>query len=158
MCRKRPLPIPPNPEVAGRAARAPRIAQGITVLKTLLAISLGASLGAIARWLAGLALNNTCPGLPLGTLAVNLVGGFGIGFALRALETMPALAPEWRLFIVTGFLGGLTTFSAFSAEVGSLLLQQRMAAALGGIALHVGGSLVAFFLGTLAFHALWPRG
>lgn len=124
------------------------------MLTPVLAISLGAACGAVLRWLAGLALNGIWPALPLGTLAVNLVGGFGIGFGLRLFDALPLPAPEWRLFAITGFLGGLTTFSTFSAEIGALLLQQRLAAALGGILLHVGGSLLAFFLGLLAFQAL----
>ena len=83
----------------------------------VLAISGGAALGANARWLLGLWLNALFPALPLGTLAANLLGGWLIGLALGVFAWLPALAPEWRLFLVTGFLGALTTFSTFSAEM-----------------------------------------
>ena len=109
------------------------------------AVGLGAVLGALLRWRAGLWLNARWAGFPLGTLAVNCAGGFMIGMALMAFERMPN---EWlRLLLVTGFLGGLTTFSSFSAE--SLVLLQRGA---GGLALahtaaHVLGSLACAAIG-----------
>ena len=80
-------------------------------------ISLGAAAGAVLRWLLGTWLNALLPSLPPGTLAANLVGGYLIGVALAVFAQHPGLAPEWRLLVITGFLGGLTTFSTFSAEV-----------------------------------------
>lgn len=123
------------------------------MLFSLIAISAGASLGAIARWLLGLALNAVCPSIPLGTLAANLLGGYVCGLALGVFATFP-FSPTWRLFIVTGFLGALTTFSTFSAEVANLLQQQRFWVAGSAVAFHVGGSVAAFFLGTGTFVAV----
>lgn len=112
----------------------------------VLAISVGASLGALARWRLGLWLN---PGglLPWGTLAANLIGGYLIGVCVGVFQAMPQLDPVWRLVLVTGFLGGLTTFSTFSAEVVAMLLEQRYALALGIAAVHVLGSLALTVLG-----------
>lgn len=95
--------------------------------KPILAISLGAALGALLRWQLGAKLNSFLPSLPPGTLTANLVGGYIIGLAVAYFAQAPDIAPEWRLFIVTGFCGGLTTFSTFSAEVVSLLQEQRLA-------------------------------
>ena len=108
---------------------------------TVIAICIGASLGALARWGLGLWLN---PGalLPLGTLAANLVGGYLVGICVAVFGALPQLDPVWRLALVTGFLGALTTFSSFSAEVVGMLLQQRYALALGTAALHLLGSLL----------------
>ena len=117
------------------------------MVNSLLAISAGASLGAILRWMLGTALNMVYPPIPLGTLTANLLGGYIIGLALGVFTFFPNLAPEWRLFVVTGFLGALTTFSTFSAEVVGLLLEQRLLMALATVALHVCGSLAALFLG-----------
>ena len=105
------------------------------------AICIGASVGALARWGLGLWLS---PGglIPWGTLAANLVGGYLIGICVAVFQAMPQLDPVWRLAIVTGFLGGLTTFSSFSAEVVSLMLQQRYVLSLGVAAVHVTGSLL----------------
>ncbi|MEI6759457.1 MAG: fluoride efflux transporter CrcB [Betaproteobacteria bacterium] len=107
----------------------------------VIAICIGASLGALARWGLGLWLN---PGalLPLGTLAANLVGGYLVGICVAVFGALPQLDPVWRLALVTGFLGALTTFSSFSAEVVGMLLQQRYALALGTAALHLLGSLL----------------
>jgi CrcB protein len=107
----------------------------------VLAICIGASLGALARWGLGLWLN---PGalLPLGTLAANLMGGYLVGICVAVFGALPQLDPVWRLALVTGFLGALTTFSSFSAEVVGMLLQQRYALALGTAALHLLGSLL----------------
>ena len=117
--------------------------------KSVLAISVGASAGAVLRWAVGKALNSLWSAIPLGTLAVNIVGGFCIGIALRFFSLYPGLAQEWRLLVITGFLGGLTTFSTFTAEIGMFLQEERTIAALTSIILHVGGSLSAFFLGIL---------
>ena len=110
------------------------------------AICIGASVGALARW--GLALWLTPGGLiPWGTLAANLIGGYLIGICLAIFQSLPQLDPVWRLMLVTGFLGGLTTFSSFSAEVVTFLLEERYGLALGTAALHVLGSLLMTVLG-----------
>ena len=109
-------------------------------------ICVGACLGALARWRLGLWLN---PGglIPWGTLAANLIGGYLIGVCLAVFQALPDLDPAWRLAIVTGFLGGLTTFSSFSAEVVTLLHQTRYALAFGTALLHVAGSLLLTIAG-----------
>ncbi len=119
--------------------------------KPILAISLGAAIGALLRWQLGIRLNSLLPGMPPGTLTANLVGAYIIGVALAYFAQAPGIAPEWRLFIITGFCGGLTTFSTFSAEIVALLQQQRLIWAMGAIATHVTGSLVM----TLAGLATW---
>lgn len=108
---------------------------------SVLAICIGACLGALARWGLGLWLN---PGatIPLGTLAANLIGGYLVGVCVAVFQGLPDLDPIWRLALVTGFLGALTTFSSFSAEVVGMLGQQRYALALGTAALHLFGSLL----------------
>jgi len=113
----------------------------------LIAIALGAAIGAWARWGLSLWLNPAHHALPMGTLAANLVGGYLIGLAVAAFAQMPQLAPEWRLFVITGFLGGLTTFSTFSAETVDLLQKQAYGWAFGTIALHLLGSLAMTGLG-----------
>lgn len=119
----------------------------------IVAISLGASLGALLRWGLSVGLNGLFPAVPPGTLAANLVGGYLVGVAVAFFGQMPQLPPEWRLFVVTGFLGGLTTFSTFSAEIVHLLQQGRVAWAFAGAALHLGGSLVLTFAGILTVQA-----
>lgn len=123
------------------------------MLNSILAISLGASVGAITRWLLGTSLNAIFPTIPPGTLAANLVGGYLIGVALAVFANNPGIAPEWRLLVITGFLGGLTTFSTFSAEVTTLIQQGRLVWATTAIGVHVVGSLVMTLLGlaTVAF-------
>jgi CrcB protein len=113
---------------------------------TVLAICIGASAGALARWGLGLWLT---PGgvLPWGTLAANLIGGYLIGVAIAAFQAMPQLDPVWRLLLITGFLGGLTTFSSFSAEVVEFLMAERYGLALLTAGLHVLGSLGMTMLG-----------
>ncbi|GAA4329883.1 fluoride efflux transporter CrcB [Variovorax defluvii] len=106
----------------------------------------GAAAGALCRWGLNLWLGGLTA-LPLGTLASNLVGGYLIGLAVALFQAMPQLDPAWRLLLITGFLGGLTTFSSFSAEVVAMLLQDRVAFALGTAALHVAGSLALTWLG-----------
>ncbi len=113
----------------------------------MLAISLGASLGAMSRWGLGLWLNAWFPAVPPGTLAANLIGGYLIGLALPLFLAHPEVGPHWRLFVVTGFLGGLTTFSAFSGEVAHLLQQGRLLMATGAIGVHVIGSLAMTLAG-----------
>lgn len=122
---------------------------------SVIAICLGASVGALARWGLGLWLS---PGgvIPWGTLVANLVGGYLIGMCVAVFQALPQLDPVWRLALVTGFLGGLTTFSSFSAEVVSMLLQQRYALALGTASLHVMGSLLMTAAGIWTIHQLPP--
>lgn len=124
------------------------------MLGSVLAISLGAALGALLRWWLAVALNGLFPALPPGTLAANLVGGYLIGVALALFAHQVSLPPEWRLFVVTGFLGGLTTFSTFSAEVTTLLQQGRLGWALGAVTAHVAGSLVMTLAGMASYEAL----
>lgn len=108
---------------------------------TVLAISIGASLGALARW--GLSLWLTPGGIiPWGTLAANLIGGYLIGICIAVFQAMPQLDPVWRLALVTGFLGGLTTFSSFSAEVVIFLMDARYGLAVLTATVHVLGSLL----------------
>jgi len=99
------------------------------------------------RWLLGRTLNTIFPFVPPGTLAANLLGGYLIGVALAVFAAVPQLSPEWRLMVITGFLGGLTTFSTFSAEVTTLLQQGRFLWAGIAISIHVIGSLSMTILG-----------
>ncbi len=128
----------------------------MSAVLTVLAICIGASAGALARWGLGLWLT---PGgvLPWGTLAANLIGGYLIGVAIAAFQAMPELDPVWRLLLITGFLGGLTTFSSFSAEVVSFLLAERYALALLTAGLHMLGSLGMTLLGLKSL-AWWLAG
>ncbi|MCF8168966.1 MAG: fluoride efflux transporter CrcB [Rhodoferax sp.] len=116
----------------------------------VLAICLGASFGALARWRLGLWLNPAGIAgtvLPLGTLAANLIGGYLVGVCVTVFQALPQLDPVWRLALVTGFLGALTTFSSFSAEVIAMLAQQRYALALAVSSLHLVGSLMLTVVG-----------
>ena len=125
--------------------------------RPILAISLGSMLGALLRWVLGNQLNSYFPTIPPGTLAANLIGGYIIGVAVAYFAQAPELSPEWRLFIITGFCGGLTTFSTFSAEVVSLLQEGRLAWAMSSIAVHVSGSLLATLLGMASWQWLHLR-
>ena len=125
----------------------------MAVLKSILAISIGASLGALLRWWLGLALNGLFPTIPPGTLVANLVGGYLVGLAIAFFATYSAIAPEWRLLVITGFLGGLTTFSTFSAEVVERLLAGQPLVAIGLASVHLAGSLLATYLGLLTLGA-----
>ena len=113
----------------------------------VLAISVGAAAGALLRWQLGVQMNSLFPVLPLGTLAANLAGGYIIGLAIAFFARAPGIAPEWRLLVITGFCGGLTTFSTFSAEVATRLQEGRMVWAMGAIAIHVIGSLTMTLAG-----------
>ena len=113
----------------------------------LIGISVGASLGALARWQLGRWLNQPQSLLPWGTLAANLIGGYVIGLLVALFQNAPGIDPVWRLVWITGFLGALTTFSSFSAEVVEMLMVQRYALALGTTALHLLGSLGLTVLG-----------
>lgn len=118
------------------------------------AISLGATLGALLRWLLSLKYNSVFSAMPLGTLMANLIGGYVVGLAIAYFSQASGISSEWRLFIVTGFCGGLTTFSTFSAEVVFLLQQGRFAWAIGVIAAHVAGSLIMTIAGLASWHYL----
>lgn len=114
-------------------------------MHAVLAICLGASAGALARWQLGLWLNPlgaAASGVAMGTLAANLIGGYLVGVCVAVFQALPQLDPVWRLALVTGFLGALTTFSSFSAEVVAMLAQQRYALALGTAAVHLFGSVL----------------
>lgn len=114
---------------------------------SIAAIGIGAALGALLRWALGLQLDALFPALPPGTLAANLIGGYLVGVAVAVFASLPALPPAWRLLTVTGFLGGLTTFSTFSAEVAAQWVAGQMAWAMGTVVLHVLGSLAMTLLG-----------
>jgi fluoride exporter len=121
------------------------------VFLTIVAISVGAALGALLRWVLGIQLNSLFSSIPPGTLVANLVGGYLIGVAVAFFANHPALPPQWRLFVITGFLGGLTTFSTFSAEVVSNLMEGRVMWAVSTIAVHVLGSVGMTILGIGTF-------
>jgi CrcB protein len=124
------------------------------MLNSIALISVGAALGAVLRWLLGLGLDSLFPAIPPGTLAANLVGGYLIGVAIEVLSLPIGLGPELKLLLITGFLGGLTTFSTFSGEVARLLQQGRLALAGAEIALHVVGSVALTILGIATVMAL----
>lgn len=117
------------------------------LIYSFIAIGVGAALGAWLRWGFGLWLNPLLPDMPLGTLSANLLGGYLIGLAIAFFLQHPGFSPEWRLFVITGFLGGLTTFSTFSAETVTLLLRGQYAWGAGIIAAHLGGSLLMTVMG-----------
>ncbi len=122
----------------------------------IFAISIGAALGALSRWGLGAGLNHVFPALPPGTLLANLLGAYLVGLAVALFALRPELPAEWRLFVITGFLGGLTTFSTFSAEVVHALQSGRTGWALATVAMHVLGSL-ALTLAGLATPALFRQ-
>ena len=124
------------------------------MLKAVFLIALGGGLGSVLRWFFSLSFNQVFPTLPLGTLIANLVAGYLIGVFIIVFINNPSIAPEWRLFIITGCLGGLSTFSTFSAEVATLLQQGRML--WGGIviATHVIGSISMTLLGMMTVTAI----
>jgi CrcB protein len=117
------------------------------MLTSIVAIAIGASLGALLRWYLATRLNSSFPPIPPGTLAANILGAYLIGIAIAVFLAFPTLSPQWRLLTVTGFLGGLTTFSTFSAEVVTALLEGRSVWALSTIAAHVLGSIIMTLLG-----------
>ncbi|PKO24528.1 MAG: fluoride efflux transporter CrcB [Betaproteobacteria bacterium HGW-Betaproteobacteria-8] len=114
-----------------------------------IAVGIGAAMGAWLRWGLGLLLNSIHPVIPLGTLAVNLIGGYLIGVAMAVLSGEHSISPEMRLLITTGFLGGLTTFSTFSAEAVDLLSRAQYGWASAHIFSHLLGSLLMTILGFL---------
>ena len=118
------------------------------------AVGIGAASGAWLRWVLGIGLNLLVPEIPLGTLTANLIGAYLIGIALAVFAQAVSLAPEWRLFVITGFLGGLTTFSSFSAESVQLIGSGRYAWAAAHTMLHLVGSLALTGLGILTVASL----
>ena len=124
---------------------------------TVVAIFSGAGLGALLRWFLGTKLNSLYPSIPLGTLSANLLGGYLIGVFIAFFASNTAIAPEWRLFIITGFLGGLTTFSTFSAEIVTLIQEGRSSMSLVALFLHVMGSIAMTILG-IASYTLLQKG
>jgi len=124
---------------------------GTMTLGGLAAVGAGAALGAWARWGLGTALNPLFPTVPLGTLAANLIGGYLVGFAVALFHHHAGLSPEFKLFLITGFLGGLTTFSTFSAEVVALLERAQYGWALAAAGGHLIGSLAMTALGIATF-------
>jgi CrcB protein len=119
-----------------------------------LAVGIGAALGAWLRWILGIALNPVYPTVPLGTLIANILGGYLIGISVEYFAQHAGLPPEARLLIITGFLGGLTTFSTFSAEAVTLLMRAQYGWASLLIAAHLAGSIVATVLGIMTVKAL----
>lgn len=115
--------------------------------KSTAAIVVGAALGAVLRWHLGTRLNSLFPTIPPGTLAANLIGAYVIGLAIAFFALSPAISPEWRLLVITGFCGGLTTFSTFSAEITTLLQHGQFLWACGAIAGHVAGSVLMTLAG-----------
>lgn len=118
------------------------------------AVGGGAACGAWLRWGLGMALNPVFAGLPLGTLVANLIGAFLMGICLALIHSVPDLSPPIKLLLTTGFLGGLTTFSSFSAEVFSMLHRQDWGWAAATIFMHVAGSLLMTLLGWLCWQQL----
>jgi len=116
---------------------------------SFVAVFAGAGAGALIRWWLGLALNAVFPTIPLGTLIANLLGGYLIGIASALFTLKASLPPEARLFVITGFLGGLTTFSTFSNEIVSLLVRTELGWAVGAVALHMLGSFALTAAGLL---------
>ena len=128
------------------------ILHNLTALN-ILAVGAGAAFGAWARWLLGMALNPLFITLPLGTLAANLLGGYLVGVAVGLFHLNTHFPLAWKLFAITGFLGGLTTFSTFSAEVVERLLAGQRAWAIGLASVHLAGSLTATYLGLMTVGA-----
>lgn len=120
---------------------------------SIFAIFCGAGLGAILRSGFNVLTVGVASTLPLGTFISNMVGGYFVGIAVAFFGSNPNLSPEWRLFVITGFLGGLTTFSSFSVEVVAFIERGEFAWALGTALLHVLGSLALTFLGIWTFHS-----
>ena len=119
-----------------------------------LAVGFGAAFGAWLRWWLGVKLNPIFPTLPFGTLAANLVGGYLVGVAVAWFAQHANLPPEARLFVITGFLGGLTTFSTYSAEVVTLVAREEYGWAFATGGAHLIGSLALTALGMLTVRIL----
>jgi CrcB protein len=123
-------------------------------MSAVLAICIGACVGALARWQLGLWLSTDDVLLPWGTLAANLIGGYLVGFCVALFNAQPELDPAWRLLLITGFLGALTTFSSFSAEVVTMMSEARYGLALVTTSLHLFGSLAMTVAGLKTFALL----
>jgi CrcB protein len=121
---------------------------------SLIAISIGASLGAILRWALSCLLDSFYQAMSLGILASNLLGGYLVGLAIAFFSMHTDLSPQWRLFVITGFLGGLTTFSSFSAEVTQMLQDGRFGIAVTTVMIHLFGSLLMTCLGIYTYQIL----
>jgi CrcB protein len=124
-------------------------------LVSVFSVGIGAFAGAVLRWLFGIWFNPLLPTLPLGTLAANLLGGFVIGAALGVFAQFQSLSPELRLFVTTGFCGGLTTFSTFSAETVTLFLRQQYVWAIATVSVHLVGSLAMTLAGMFLMRILF---
>jgi len=124
---------------------------------SMLVVFGGAGCGALLRWWLGSLLNPVFPTLPLGTLAANLIGGLLVGAASAFFTHHTALPPEWRLLVITGFMGGLTTYSTFSLEVVTLIGRQEYAWAMGAASAHLFGSLALTLLGIVMANAVFAR-
>jgi fluoride exporter len=129
------------------------MATGVTTFG-FAAVGIGAALGGWARWMLGILLGPIFPAIPLGTLASNLLGGYLVGVAVEYLGRHGGLPPEVRLFVITGFLGGLTTFSSYSAEAVGLLYRDQLGLFVVHLAAHLGGSLLLTILGIYTVRAL----
>jgi CrcB protein len=123
------------------------VSEDTRLWKSIIAVSFGASLGGLLRWWLSAELNNLFPTIPPGTLVANLVGGYITGIAIASFGAFANVMPEWRLFVITGFCGGLTTFSTYSAEIMTLLQQSRGLWACAAAAIHVAGSVLMTFAG-----------
>ncbi|WP_428945353.1 fluoride efflux transporter CrcB [Pantoea sp. FN060301] len=117
------------------------------MIKSVIAIMIGGAAGCVIRWLVGVRLNALFPNLPPGTLVVNLLGGFIIGGAMLFFLRHPQLDPAWKLLIMTGLCGGMTTFSTFSLEIMSLLQSGSYLWAMASVLIHVVGSVLMAFAG-----------
>jgi CrcB protein len=115
--------------------------------RSVAAICVGGSLGCLLRWYLGTWLNGQLTVMPLGTLTANLLGGYIVGIAVAFFALNSSIAPEWKLLVITGFCGGLTTFSSFSAEVVQLMREDRVLWAFSTAVLHLGGSLLMTLAG-----------
>lgn len=127
----------------------------MTLWRSMIAVAVGGMVGCLMRWFLALILNRYFPTIPPGTLAANLIGCYVIGVALAVFTLNPAISVEWRLFVTTGFCGGLTTFSTFSAEVVTLMQSGRLGWAMGTIAVHLIGSLLMTLAGIATI--TWAR-
>jgi CrcB protein len=121
---------------------------------SIVAVGSGAAVGAWVRWGLSLLLNPVFPTVPMGTLAANLVGGFLMGVAMALIGHFEAMSPQLRLLVTTGFLGGLTTFSTFSAEATTLISRGQLGWGAAMIAMHVAGSIACTFAGIALTSAL----
>ena len=115
--------------------------------RSVAAVCIGGTAGCLLRWFLNICFSGSTSVVPLGTLTANLVGGYLVGIAVAFFALNTTLAPEWRLLVITGFCGGLTTFSSFSAEVVTMLRQDRVLWACSTVALHLVGSLLMTFAG-----------